>query len=139
MLKNLLYTYFPDTTFRISSNPAFDLFFIYFNCFSVLGLLAGSPIYKLISSLISNYCLELIFGKWMRTATFQFSESGGSVNGPDLFTELPFLQKSLPNPAFTEFPPPPFTEEPFYFTDTPRVKSIGSLESKRCSREFKLK
>ena len=27
----------------------------------------------------------------MRTATFQFSESGGSVNGPDLFTELPFL------------------------------------------------
>ena len=27
----------------------------------------------------------------MRTATFQFSESGGSVNGPNLFTELPFL------------------------------------------------
>ena len=24
-------------------------------------------------------------------ATFQFSESGGSLNGPDLFTELPFL------------------------------------------------
>ena len=34
---------------------------------------------------------ELIFGKGMRTATFQFSESGGSRNGPDLFTELPFL------------------------------------------------
>ena len=28
-------------------------------------------------------------GIW--TATFQFSESGGSPNGPDLFTELPFL------------------------------------------------
>ena len=35
--------------------------------------------------------LELIFGKGMRTATFQFSESGGSVNGPKLFTELLFL------------------------------------------------
>ena len=34
---------------------------------------------------------ELIFGKGRRTATFQFSESGGSVNGPNLFTELPFL------------------------------------------------
>ena len=41
----------------------------------------------------------------MRTATFQFSESGGSVNGPNLFTELPFLSKSLPNPSFTELPP----------------------------------
>ena len=29
--------------------------------------------------------------KGMRTATFQFAESGGSLNGPDLFTELPFL------------------------------------------------
>ena len=29
--------------------------------------------------------------KGMRTATFQFSESGGSLNRPDLFTELPFL------------------------------------------------
>ena len=35
--------------------------------------------------------LTLIFGKGMRTATFHFSESGGSLNGPDLFTELPFL------------------------------------------------
>ena len=34
---------------------------------------------------------ELIFGKGMRTATFQFSESGGSLNGPDLFTDLSFL------------------------------------------------
>ena len=38
-----------------------------------------------------TFCSELIFGKGMRTATFQFSESGGSLNGPDLFTELPFL------------------------------------------------
>ena len=35
--------------------------------------------------------LELIFGKWIWTATFQFSESSGSLNGQDLFTELPFL------------------------------------------------
>ena len=42
----------------------------------------------------------------MRTAIFQFSESGGSMNGPSLFTELPFLEKSLPNPWFTELPPP---------------------------------
>ena len=34
---------------------------------------------------------ELIFGKWIWTGTFQFTESGGSLNGPDLFTELPFL------------------------------------------------
>ena len=34
---------------------------------------------------------ELIFGKGMRTATFQFSECGGSLNGRDLFAELPFL------------------------------------------------
>ena len=34
---------------------------------------------------------EVIFGKGMRTATFQFSASGGSLNGPDLFTELPFM------------------------------------------------
>ena len=34
---------------------------------------------------------ELIFGKGMRTAASHFSESGGSLNRPDLFTELPFL------------------------------------------------
>ena len=34
---------------------------------------------------------ELIFGKGMRTATFHFLESGGSLNRPDLFTELPSL------------------------------------------------
>ena len=32
-----------------------------------------------------------VFGKGMRTATSQFSESDGSLNGPDLFTELLFL------------------------------------------------
>ena len=32
-----------------------------------------------------------VIAKGMRTATFQFSESGGSLNGADLFTELPFL------------------------------------------------
>ena len=44
--------------------------------------------------------------KGMRTATFHLSESGGSLNHPDLFTELPFLSKSLPNLPFTELPPP---------------------------------
>ena len=34
---------------------------------------------------------ELNFGKGVRMATFQFSESGSSLNGPDLFSELPFL------------------------------------------------
>ena len=33
---------------------------------------------------------ELMFAKGMRTAIFQFSESRSSLNGPDLFTELPF-------------------------------------------------
>ena len=32
-----------------------------------------------------------IVGKGIRTATFQFLESGGSLIVPDLFTELPFL------------------------------------------------
>ena len=41
---------------------------------------------------------ELIFGKGMRTATFEFSESGGSLNGPDLFTELPFPVEILAKP-----------------------------------------
>ena len=31
------------------------------------------------------------FQEGVRTATFQLSESGGSLNGPDPFTELPFL------------------------------------------------
>ena len=57
--------------------------------------------------------LELIFGKGMRTATFRLSESEGSLNRPDLFTELPFLQKSLPNPSFTELPPPFSLKSPF--------------------------
>ena len=34
---------------------------------------------------------ELIFGKGMRISTFQFSESGSSLTGPDLFIELLFL------------------------------------------------
>ena len=45
----------------------------------------------------------------MRTATFHFSESGGSQSGQDLFTELPFLWKSLvrlSNPSFIECLPP---------------------------------
>ena len=49
----------------------------------------------------------------MRTAAFQFSESGGSVNGPNLFAELPFLYKSLPNPSFTELPHPFSLKNPF--------------------------
>ena len=54
------------------------------------------------------------FGQGMRRATFQFSESGGSVNGPNLFTELPFLWKSLPDPGFTELPPPFSLKTPFF-------------------------
>ena len=34
----------------------------------------------------------------MRTATFQFSESGGSLTGPHLFTELPFLWNPYQTP-----------------------------------------
>ena len=33
---------------------------------------------------------------------FQFLESGDSLKGRNLFTELPFLQNSLPMPSFTE-------------------------------------
>ena len=45
--------------------------------------LGNPPVWKL-----SKSCF---FGKRMRTATFQSSESGSSLNGPDLFIELPFL------------------------------------------------
>ena len=47
---------------------------------------------------LTTLSLELIFGKGRRTATFQFSESGGSVNGPNLFTDSPFQYKSLEIP-----------------------------------------
>ena len=61
---------------------------------------------------VERSLLSLLFqvradlGKGMRTATFQFSESGGSVNGPNLFTELPFLYNSLPNPHSLNCLPP---------------------------------
>ena len=58
-----------------------------------------------------NYT-ELIFGKGMRTATFQFSESGGSLNGPDLLNCL-----SCRHPYQTPHSLnclPPFNEKPFF-------------------------
>ena len=63
----------------------------------------------------------------MRTATFQFSESVGSVNGPNLFTELPFLYRSLTNPSFTELPLPFSLKTPVFiekcFVASPSQKS----------------
>ena len=41
---------------------------------------------------------ELIFGKGMRTATFQLSESGGSLNRQNLFTEFSFPVEILTKP-----------------------------------------
>ena len=52
------------------------------------------------------------FRKGAEESNFQFSESSNSLNGPDLFTELPFYKKSLPNPSFTECLPL-FTGKPF--------------------------
>ena len=51
----------------------------------------------------------------MRTATFQFSDSGGSVNGPDLFTELPFPVEILTKPLIHWMPPPFSLKNPFFF------------------------
>ena len=56
-----------------------------------LQIFADSPPLLEIQAFGGRRKSKLIFGKGMRTATFQFSESGASVNGPDLFTELPFL------------------------------------------------
>ena len=70
----------------------------------------------------------------MSTATFQFSESGGSVNGPNLFTELPFLYNSLPNPCFTELPPPFSPKTTFFHWKMLRripFLKIGSERSRR--------
>ena len=47
----------------------------------------------------------------MKTATFQFSESGSSVNGPNLFTEPVEI---LTKPSFTESPPPFSLKNPFF-------------------------
>ena len=69
-------------------------------------------------------------GTKKKTATSQFSESGGLLNGPDLFTELPFLWKSLPSPSFTELPPPLslknlfFTEKCFVASPSPKSALI---------------
>ena len=41
---------------------------------------------------------ELIFGKGMRTAAFQFSECSSSLNRPDLFTEIAFPMEILAKP-----------------------------------------
>ena len=38
-----------------------------------------------------SHIIRADFRKGMRTATFHFSQSGGSMNGPNLFTEMPFL------------------------------------------------
>ena len=48
-----------------------------------------SPAVRAIARQLRDKNKGLIFGKGMRTATFQFSESGGSDNSPNLFTELP--------------------------------------------------
>ena len=50
--------------------------------------------------------------KGMRTATFHFSESGGSLNRPNLFTELPPYQ--TPNSLNCL---PPFHWKPLFFTE----------------------
>ena len=38
-----------------------------------------------------SYIVRADFYEGDEDSNFQFSESGGSLNGPDLFTELPFL------------------------------------------------
>ena len=62
----------------------------------------------------------------MRTATFQFSESGGSLNGPDLF-RIAFPVEILAKPPFTELPPPFSLKTPFFtekrFVASPSQKS----------------
>ena len=77
----------------------------------------------------------------MRTAIFQFSESGSSVNGPNLFIELPFLYKSLPNPSFTEFPLPTSLKNPFFHSKVLRripFPKIGSYSISFCTRPLML-
>ena len=52
----------------------------------------------------------------MGTATIQFSESGSSLNGPDLITELPLVENPCQNPSFAECLPP-FHREILVFTE----------------------
>ena len=43
------------------------------------------------AQLLENILLRDDFREGDEDSNFQFSESGGSLNGPDLFTEVPFL------------------------------------------------
>ena len=49
---------------------------------------------------------ELIFWEVDLDSNFSVFAVRRLLNGPDLFTELPFLWKSLPNPSFTKCLPP---------------------------------
>ena len=59
-----------------------------------------------LSSQVVFLCLNLLLGAeiWEgdERRTFQLLEPGDSLNGRNLFTELPFLWNSLPMPSFTE-------------------------------------
>ena len=81
----------------------------HFDCWLLMLLLLLPPDIAAISTvvLVEWKKQESIFGQGMRTATFQFSESGGSVNDPNLFTELP---------VDTELPPP-FSLKTLFFTE----------------------
>ena len=52
----------------------------------------------------------------MRTATFHFSESGGSLNRPDLFTELPSCRNPYQTPDSLNCLPP-FHRKPLFFVE----------------------
>ena len=78
----------------------------------------GAPIFlaispKLLAALcrmhpyfVHPYFPAANFGEGDERRKIRLSECGGSVNGPDLLTELPFLWNPLPKPSFTECLPP---------------------------------
>ena len=71
------------------------------------------------------------FGKGMRTAIFQFSESDGSLNGPDLFTELPFCRNPYQTLHYSLNHLPAFHWKPLFFTEKCFVASLNNIQT-RC-------
>ena len=64
---------------------------------AIFGVKQGVPNRPFSATKSLVYCF-LFLPLYMSTATFQFSESGSSLNGPNLFTEPPFPVEILTKP-----------------------------------------
>ena len=94
----------------------------------MLNLVLGVGVFSLLPT------KELLFGQLMRRATLLFSESGGSLNGPNLFTELPFLLRNAYQTPHSLNASLLFTENPFFFTEKCFIASPFKKQLQRVSK-----